>query len=252
MFSQLHPCTDTPLLLLRVMNAWLGPWGALPHLSNHINNPILHCAAWQPGPLHSVCLHWFFFFFWPLSLSLLVYRTQTHARTHTHHWIQAVVERVCVVWLICLISVLWILLIPLLPSLAFISPHSIPLHPTTSIICSLPPHHSHFPVLPPPCPSCPFISGSPPPSLTVLLPLSPLSLPLFSTISTIYSSYIFITSTLPPLSDIQQPIAVLHLLSGSVGGHKVDGMVLGERILNASSLLILSFSPIVLLFYHLC
>lgn len=174
-----------------------------------------------------------------------------HTHTQTHHWIQAVVEGVCVVWLICLISVLWILLIPLLPSLAFISPHSIPLHPSTSIICSLPPHHSHFPVLPSSCPSCPFISVSPPPpSLTVLLPLSPLSSPLFSTISTIYSSYIFITLTLPTLSDIQQPIAVLHLLSGSVGGHKVDGMVLGERILNALSLLILSFSPIVLLFYH--
>lgn len=45
--------------------------------------------------------------------------------------------RACVVWLICLISVLWILLIPLLSTLPFISPRSIPPHPLTSIICSL-------------------------------------------------------------------------------------------------------------------
>lgn len=47
-------------------------------------------------------------------------------------------------------------------------------------------------------------------------------------------------------------MAALHLLSGSVGGHEVDGMVLGERFLNASSPLIRSSSPVALLLYHLC
>lgn len=197
-----------------------------------------------------VCLHWFFFFYPPLP-------GLYHANTHTHHsWVELSLGLrwggrdecvcVCVVWLICLISVLWILLIPLLSSLPFISPRSIPPHPSTSIICSLPPS---YPPSPPPSHS-PSISSSPssnvssspfllhvllPSSIHFFLPSSSLfsiiSCSLSSSISTSYSSYIFITSTPPPLSDIQQPISALGLSSGSVGGHRADGMVLRERFL---------------------
>lgn len=61
-----------------------GPWGALPHLSNHVNNPILHCSAWQPGPLQRLFTLIFFFFFFPPSFALLVYIVHAHARARTN------------------------------------------------------------------------------------------------------------------------------------------------------------------------
>lgn len=94
---------------------------------------------------------------WPISCK--------HTPTPLMSWVLSWVKirgrcacacmRACVVWLICLISVLWILLIPLLSTLPFISPRSIPPHPLTSIICSL----ALLLYLPHPAP--PFLSSSP-------------------------------------------------------------------------------------------
>lgn len=170
--------------MLCVMNAWRRLLGPLSHLSNHIN-PILHSAACKLGARHcmSVCgwvsvVIWFWGFFgcmscfafiFPQSLLhtvlRLAYIMQTHTPTPLMSWVLSWVKirgrcacacmRACVVWLICLISVLWILLIPLLSTLPFISPRSIPPHPLTSIICSL----ALLLYLPHPAP--PFLSPSP-------------------------------------------------------------------------------------------
>lgn len=95
----------------------------------------------------------------------LAYIMQTHTPTplmsRVLSWVKirgrcaCACMRACVVWLICLISVLWILLIPLLSTLPFISPRSIPPHPLTSIICSL----ALLLYLPHPAPR--FLSSSP-------------------------------------------------------------------------------------------
>lgn len=112
--------------------------------------------------------------------------------------------------------------------------HSFPPIPSSHLASSLliprcpsfalyhPPIFLHLPL-----PTLPFISSLPFTSISSLFYI--ISLSFLSSISTSYSSYIFITSTLPPLSDIQQPISALGLSSGSVGGHWVDGMVLRER-----------------------
>lgn len=169
--------------MLCVMNAWRRLLGPLSHLSNHIN-PILHSAACKLGARHcgvsgDLVLGFFgcvscFAFIFPQSLLhtvlRLAYIMQTHTPTPLISWVLSWVKirgrcacacmRACVVWLICLISVLWILLIPLLSTLPFISPRSIPPHPLTSIICSLALLLLHDSFLPPPSSnvsSCPFL-----------------------------------------------------------------------------------------------
>lgn len=224
--------------MLCVMNAWRRLLGPLSHLSNHIN-PILHSAACKLGARRCMFMCgwvsvviWFWGFlgvclvlllFPPQSLLHTVLRLAYIMQTHTPtplmsrvlSWVKirgrcaCACMRACVVWLICLISVLWILLIPLLSTLPFISPRSIPPHPLTSIICSL----ALLLYLPHPAPR--FLSSSPllqrvflpffysfyPPPIPSSPALQPIaSPPLSSSISTGYSSYIFITSTPPPLT----------------------------------------------------
>lgn len=73
------PCADMPLIALGGLKVWLGPWGALPHRFNPINNPVRGSQA------RSQRLFTLIFVSQPLSLSRSAVCTcaRTRARRHS-------------------------------------------------------------------------------------------------------------------------------------------------------------------------